>query len=218
MLKGKMKLLVFFSLIVSLSESSFSTPYQYKEVRIIQVIDGDTVVAQLGEKSVRIRLAEIDAPEIGQPWGLNAKKALEAKVLGSSVSLEVIDVDRYDRLVARLNLDNRQINRELVSEGHAWVYRRYMRDESLLVNETVASKNKIGLWATGSQIAPWEWRRGNRSERVNSARKVNRSCDEKPYCRNLKTCEDALFFLEICNQQRLDGDQDGVPCEALCKK
>ena len=218
MLKGKMKLLVFFSLIVSLSESSFSTPYHYEEVRITQVIDGDTVVAQLGEKSVRIRLAEIDAPEIGQPWGLNAKKALEAKVLGSSVTLEVIDVDRYDRLVARLILDDRQINRELVSEGHVWVYRRYMRDESLLVNETIASKNKIGLWATGSQIAPWEWRRGKRTERFKSTREVARSCDEKPYCRDLKTCEDALFFLEICHLQRLDGDQDGVPCEALCKQ
>ena len=189
-----MKLLIFLSLIVLLSESSFSSTDYHKEVRITKVIDGDTVIAQVGENPVRLRLAEIDAPEIGQPWGLNAKKALEAKVLGSWVTLEVIDVDRYDRLVARLNFDDRQINRELVSEGHVWVYRRYMRDESLLLDETIARKNKIGLWAAGSQIAPWEWRRSNRNERVNSTRKVNRRCDEKPYCRDLKTCEDALFF------------------------
>ena len=213
----KMKLSMVLSQLVVLSLSAFSSDRQYESVSITKVIDGDSVIAKLGEKSVRVRLAEIDAPEIGQPWGLNAKKALEAKVTGIRVNMEVIDVDRYDRLVARLNLDGRQINRELVGEGHAWVYRRYMSDESLLLDETNAIKRKHGLWAKANQIAPWEWRRGKRSERLNSSTRVNRNCNEKPYCTNLKTCDDALFFLETCNLKRLDGDQDGVPCEALCQ-
>ena len=213
----KIKHSSFLGLLAVLSLSAFSFDRQYESVSITKVIDGDTIIAKLGGNLVRVRLAEIDAPEIGQPWGLHAKKALEAKVLGISINLEVIDVDRYDRLVARLNLDGRQINRELVGEGHAWVYRRYMRDESLLIDETNAIKRKQGLWGKASQVAPWEWRRGKRGKRLNASTRVNRNCNEEPYCKNLKTCDDALFFLETCNLKRLDGDQDGVPCEALCQ-
>jgi len=213
----KMKLSSSLGLLAVLSLSAFSSDRQFESVSITKVIDGDTVIAKLRGNPIRIRLAEIDAPEIGQPWGLHAKKALEAKVLGIPINLEVIDVDRYDRLVARLNLDGRQINRELVGEGHAWVYRRYMRDESLLIDETNAIKRKQGLWGKAGQIAPWEWRMGKRGEGLDSSTRVTRNCNEKPYCKNLKTCDDALFFLETCNLKRLDGDQDGVPCEALCR-
>ena len=76
---------MFLSQLVVLSLSAFSSDRQYESVSITKVIDGDSVIAKLGEKSVRVRLAEIDAPEIGQPWGLNAKKALEAKVMGLSL-------------------------------------------------------------------------------------------------------------------------------------
>ena len=36
------------------------------------------------------------------------------------------------------------------------------------------------------------------------------------YCKNIKTCERALFYLEVCGIKKLDRDSDGVPCEAVC--
>lgn len=212
-----MKISIVLGLLAFLSLSVFSSDRQHKGIIITKVIDGDTVIAKLEEKPVRVRLAEIDAPEIDQPWGLNAKKALEAKVLGRRIVLEVIDIDRYDRLVARLILDGREINREMIAEGHVWVYRRYMRDKSLLVDEDIAVQNNNGFWAKGGEIAPWEWRRGKRNDGISSITTVTRSCEEKPYCSNLKTCDEAIFFLQICHLKRLDGDNDGLPCESLCK-
>jgi hypothetical protein len=31
------------------------------------------------------------------------------------------------------------------------------------------------------------------------------------------SCEEARFYLERCGLSRLDGDGDGMPCEALCR-
>ena len=41
-------------------------------------------------------------------------------------------------------------------------------------------------------------------------------CGSKRYCRQMRTCEEARVFLNQCELSRLDGDKDGVPCEALC--
>ncbi len=43
------------------------------------------------------------------------------------------------------------------------------------------------------------------------------SCgDRRPYCKNMSSCHDALYYLEICGKKRLDRDSDGIPCEAVC--
>ena len=45
------------------------------------------------------------------------------------------------------------------------------------------------------------------------------SCDDRrPYCKNMTSCFDALYYLDVCNHHRLDRDNDGVPCESLCGK
>jgi len=41
-------------------------------------------------------------------------------------------------------------------------------------------------------------------------------CDGRRYCREMRSCEEAFFFLRVCGVTRLDGDGDGVPCETLC--
>jgi endonuclease YncB( thermonuclease family) len=57
-----------------------------------------------------------------------------------------VTVDRYGRTVGHLWIGDRHINREMVREGHAWVYRQYLKDETMLDDETHAQKNEIGLW------------------------------------------------------------------------
>jgi endonuclease YncB( thermonuclease family) len=59
------------------------------------------------------------------------------------------------------------INRELVAEGHAWVYRQYMTDRSLLEDEDSARSNQIGLWSLDNPIPPWDWRRGGENSHYN---------------------------------------------------
>ena len=44
------------------------------------------------------------------------------------------------------------------------------------------------------------------------------SCsDNKRYCGEMRSCDEAYFFLSECWVSGLDGDQDGIPCEKLCK-
>ena len=133
--------------------------------RVVAVADGDTItVLAEGHREVRVRLAEIDTPESRQPWGKRAKQALSRKVFGQRGDVEVLDVDRYGRSVGRVRLDGRDINREMVAEGHAWVYRDYLRDRSLLDVEAAAREARLGLWALpeSDRLEPWKWRQRHR--------------------------------------------------------
>jgi endonuclease YncB( thermonuclease family) len=72
-----------------------------------------------------------------------------------------VDWDRYGRLVGKVWLDGRDVNKELVVEGHAWVYRKYMLDATLLDDEVSARAAGRGLWflPEAEWTPPWEWRR-----------------------------------------------------------
>jgi endonuclease YncB( thermonuclease family) len=133
--------------------------------QVLTVGDGDSLVVLQDGERIRVRLAEIDAPERGQPWSRQAREALRDKVLDKRVRLDVIDVDRYGRRVAHVWLGNRHINRELVREGHAWVYTRYLRDQSLVADEVHAREQRVGLWRLPEPVEPWRWRRAGAGQR-----------------------------------------------------
>src|SRR5690606_35822498 len=103
------------------------------------------LTVRIGEERHRIRLHEIDAPEQGQPGSRAARRALADKVEGNYVRVQVADVDDYGRTVGKVWLGERDISRELVREGHAWVYKRYLKDPSLLEDEAAAREAGRGL-------------------------------------------------------------------------
>jgi endonuclease YncB( thermonuclease family) len=128
------------------------------------VVDGDTIDIALSSGPIRVRLHAIDTPERGQPWFSEATVALAELVMGRDVDLEPFEQDRYDRLVAIVFLGDVNVNAELVRQGHAWAFRRYMRkreDAYLCELENEARVVKRGLWRlpTEQVVAPWEWRR-----------------------------------------------------------
>lgn len=189
--------------------------------KVIGVTDGDTIKVLVAERPIKVRLAEIDTPERGQPWAKRAKQALSHKVFDQEVEVRVVTVDRYGRTVGHIWLADRQINRELVREGHAWVYRSYLKDKTLLDEETHAQANRLGLWGLpeAERVPPWEWRRGKRKPRPKPERQLppNLKCGTKRKCGEMTSCEEARFYLEKCGVKQLDGDGDGVPCESLCR-
>ena len=77
---------------------------------------------------------------------------------GAAIKVSVVDADRYGRKVGKVWLGERDINRELVREGHAWVYERYLLDETLLKDQEAASSTGTGLWHQAEAIPPWQWR------------------------------------------------------------
>ncbi|MDC2963452.1 thermonuclease family protein [Gammaproteobacteria bacterium] len=149
----------YFSSLLILSSGMLEAKLQAQVAEVLRVEDGDSITVKIDQTKYRIRLAEIDAPELDQAWGAESKAALLKKLQDEEVALEVIDVDRYSRLVARVFLNGRHINREMIREGHAWVYLEYLRDDSLISPEAEARGKKLGLWASDEVIAPWQWRR-----------------------------------------------------------
>ena len=108
--------------------------------KVVGVTDGDTITVLVAERPVKVRLAEIDTPERKQPWGSRAKQALSSKVFRENVEVRVLNIDRYGRTVGHVWIGDRNINREMIREGHAWVYRRYLDDKTLIDDETVLGR------------------------------------------------------------------------------
>jgi len=133
---------------------------------VTRVVDGDTIDVQLHSGPIRVRLDSIDAPEMSQPYGVNAKATLAALVEHKVIDLQPIEQDRYERLVAIAWLEGLNVNEELVRAGMAWAFRRYLRDATYCEAEQSAREHGVGLWAAARAevVAPWEWRARQRGQ------------------------------------------------------
>ena len=134
--------------------------------RVETVHDGDTVTClDTAGKPQKIRLQGIDAPEYDQPHGREARQALAGKLSGGSVRVDGAARDQHGRLLGTLWLGDRDLNRELVSEGHAWVFGGFAPDPDLLAAEAAARQARRGLWAAPHPLAPQQWRAEHPSHR-----------------------------------------------------
>jgi endonuclease YncB( thermonuclease family) len=150
-----------------LSRPAFAGKPHYEiSGEVVKIADGDTLTVLDGSNSQhKIRLAGIDAPEKGQPFGTKARESLAGKVFNQTVRVEVIDVDRYKREVGRIFLSERFINMEMVRGGFAWRYIRYDKPGEFTAAEADAREHGRGLWADKNPMAPWDWRKMKRERR-----------------------------------------------------
>ena len=112
---------------------SFSVQAQEYMGRVVGVSDGDTItILDAGKRQIKVRLAEIDAPEFRQPYGSRAKQELSRLVFGKTVTVKAQDTDRYGRTVGRVYADGSDVNAGMVRRGAAWVYRQYAKDQKPL--------------------------------------------------------------------------------------
>ena len=144
--------------------------------KVIGISDGDTFTLLTPDKQqFKIRLAEIDAPESGQPYGNKSKQALSDLIFGKDVRVVVQTTDRYGRTVGRPYVGSLDVSAEMVRMGAAWAYREYLRDQLLLTLEADAKSNQRGIWSLSeASIPPWEWRSG-----LNNAVKRDDNCNIK---------------------------------------
>lgn len=127
---------------------------------VIGISDGDTLTVRCEEKiQMKIRLAEIDAPEKNQAFGDRSKQSLSDLCFQARADLDVQSIDRYKRSVAHVTCNGVAVNAEQIKRGMAWVYDRYAKDSSLYAIQDKARQTKAGLWADPSPTPPWEFRR-----------------------------------------------------------
>lgn len=133
--------------------------------KVSHVNDGDSLEVELSSGRVRVRMSAIDTPEYDQPYGSKSSAALrELLPIGADVELEVVTQDQFRRMVAtvwRVDGDKRvNVNEAMLREGHAWAYRRYMKEPHFCDLEEEARSRKRGLWAqpVNDWVYPPEWR------------------------------------------------------------
>ncbi len=151
---------------VALGHSATLLAAQTLEGKAIRITDGDSFTLLLGDHAQsEVRLAEVDAPERGQPYSNESRAALRAMIDGKYVRVEVQNIDRYGRVVGRVYVDDLDVSAEMVESGNAWAYRRYLSDRRLLELEQTAQRERRGLWSTTEARAtpPWEWRKDTQS-------------------------------------------------------
>jgi len=177
-LRKPLSIAVLFAILFSILLLS---PPSYAVIRTVEgtvtrVSDGDTVqvITREGTK-LRIRLYGYDAPETakvnrrtgqiskpGQPYGEEAMQALQTKVYRKNVRVEIIDIDRYRRMVSMIWLGNRNVNLEMVREGYAEAYREYLKEPyyaQFIDAEQVAKSGRKGIWRLGNYERPSEFRK-----------------------------------------------------------
>ena len=120
--------------------------------KVIQVIDGDTIVIEDGS---RVRYIGIDTPEVyprAEDFGMEAWQSNRELVAGKNVRLErdVSDTDRYGRLLRYVYVNGVFVNAELVRQGlaRARAYPPDTKYHSYLEElETEARQAGRGIWA-----------------------------------------------------------------------
>jgi micrococcal nuclease len=154
------------ALLAGIVSAATATQAQVQTVRVIRVVDGDTVVVSTAESlNLKVRLQGIDAPECGMPFGPQAQRFLEQLVLGRTVQMTTTGRDRYGRTVATLAVGEHDVGFALLQAGLAWHEPRYSRRTLLGTNSPyeTAQQNAFthleGLWALPEHLPPWLWRR-----------------------------------------------------------
>ena len=139
---------------------------------VAKVIDGDTIKI----KKKKIRFFGIDAPEKKQkcrkawltisfitinkdyPCGEISTLKLKNKINNKFITCKSTNKDKYKRFIAECFKGKTNINRWMVRNGHAVVYKKYSK--KYLAAENLARNEKLGLWS-GTFKMPWEWRKAN---------------------------------------------------------
>ncbi len=139
-------------------------PRPERTVKVVRVIDGDSVVVEDLNSSHRynVRLHAIDAPEYGQPCGSEAISFLTRLALNRIFTLEVTTrSDRYGRVVGILYESDRHqsLNHRMVAAGLAYSYTSYGTLVGVSAAEREARLKRLGIWRDGDgSIRPWTYR------------------------------------------------------------
>lgn len=143
---------------------------------VTKVIDGDSIHITTPEQTkLKVRLYGIDAPETliinhhtgqvnkpGQPYSEESWKALENKIMGKRVRMDILDIDKYRRMVGMVWLDDRNIDLEMVREGYAEAFIEYLKPpyrSQFLEAEKEALSHKRGIWSLSDYERPRDFRK-----------------------------------------------------------
>lgn len=139
---------------------------------VVKIYDGDTIQVKGLDLIFKIRLVGIDCPETGfkgqkgQPFSQRAKQYLIHLLGHQKVTIKTYGTDAYNRQLAEIFADNKNINLEMIKAGMAAVYTgkfpKNLDSQIYLKEETIARQAGKGIWTQGHFYKnPRQWRKEN---------------------------------------------------------
>lgn len=113
--------------------------------RAARVIDGDTFET---EERQLIRLTGIDAPELSNCGGKEAKEALSKLILNKNLYVKVIYRDSGMRLISHVYNDKGLVSTQMLRLGMAYNSGSAVSDPALSIANNQAKKEKIGIYSS----------------------------------------------------------------------
>ena len=136
-----------------------------EEAQFLSIIDGDSLAVEVGGRSCEVRLIGIDAPELGQEFGVQAKSHALRLCYGQRLRLEYDHQrrDRYGRTLAYVYSKDGMLNEEMVRAGLALAveYRpNVLHQKTFEQAEKTARAERRGFWLRGGlKQTPAQWRK-----------------------------------------------------------
>ena len=132
--------------------------------RVLHVLDGDSLILDVRGGQYRVELANIDAPELNQPWGQAARDWLGQALTGRFVVVRSSDSSPDGHIRGRLLFKNQDPGTTLVYQGLAWCVpqpdgKAVSASREYLDAQRDARVARRGLWSDDRPIPPWDWRR-----------------------------------------------------------
>ena len=151
---------------------SVSSTIDKSNFKVTKVFDGDTVQVQGQDLEFRIRMVGIDAPETGgsrkkgQPYSQKAKKVLRQLIQGKKVRLKQYGTGGYNRILAEIFSQGRNINLTMIRQGLAEVYQgrlpKNLDPAPYKKAQADARRRRKGMWSQGKAYkSPKTWRKEN---------------------------------------------------------
>ena len=123
--------------------------------------EGNILRVKSDGKIFPVRFYGVGIPTLKQPFGLEAREALE-KLLpsGCGVVLTTVNADEEGVVSALVQHNDRSVNNRLVEEGLAWVDRHTCKAffcRRWHIQEHIAIKDHRGVWSINMGSPPWQW-------------------------------------------------------------
>lgn len=200
---------------------------------VTAVIDGDTIAVEIDGTKYVVRYIGIDSPEsTSDAFAEEASNQNKALVLGKTVTLitDTSEVDRYDRLLRYVTVDDVFVNEALVRLGMA-VAVSYPPDTACLNTfreaQGAAELGLLGMWA--APLLNPTARAGDAlfptlpapTATTPPGGTIVCNCSIDYNCSDFSTHAEAQACFNSCggspsyNWSGMDGDHDGEPCESL---
>ncbi|OGW14412.1 MAG: hypothetical protein A3K09_04470 [Nitrospinae bacterium RIFCSPLOWO2_12_FULL_47_7] len=129
---------------------------------VISITDGDTFSISVDGTEYRVRVAEVDSPDVKQPFHRQAMEFTSDLIFGKKVHVnyEMVNWSNKEIVGDVILPDGRNLSNELVAGGWAWHYRvKPVLNDTLARLEYSAWSHKVGLWVDPKPVPPWEYRK-----------------------------------------------------------